>query len=90
MEAEHSWYIKKSYWLLIGLFGLQAAVVGLVVYGERESSRRGQIIEQRTAAMVDEFFPEVFQDLATVSRKASEIRGEVKDLKKQVAAVTTT
>jgi hypothetical protein len=87
METEHAGYIKKSYWLLIGLVILQSAVFGLVVYAERESSRRDQIIEQRTGAMVDELFPEILHDLSTVSQKASEIGHDVKDLKVQVAAV---
>ncbi len=87
METEHRGYIKKSYWLLIGLVVLQSAVFGLVVYAERESSRRDQIIEQRTGAMVDELFPEILHDLSTVSQKASEIRHDVKDLKVRVAAV---
>jgi hypothetical protein len=87
METEHGTYMKKSYWLLIGLVVLQSAVLGLVVYAERESSRRDQVIEQRTGVMVDELFPEILRDLSTVSGKASEIGRDVKDLKVQVAAV---
>ncbi len=87
METEQGGYIKKSYWLLIGLIVLQSAVFGLVVYAERESSRRDQVIEQRTGAMVDELFPEILHDLSTVSQKASEIGRNIKDLKVRVAAV---
>jgi hypothetical protein len=87
METEHVGYLKKSYWLMIGVLALQSAVFGFVVYADRASARRDQVIEERTAAMVDEIFPEIFQDLASVSRKATEIRQGVKDLKVQVAAV---
>lgn len=87
METEHVGYIKKSYWLMIGLVALQAVAFGYVMYADRENTRRSQVIDQRTAAMVDEIFPEMFQDLATVSQKASEIRRDVKDLKVQVSNV---
>ena len=87
METEHLGYIKKSYWLIIGLVALQVTAFGYVMYADREHTRRSQVIDQRTAVMVDEIFPEMFQDLATVSQKASEIRRDVKDLKVQVANV---
>jgi hypothetical protein len=87
MERAQGIYAKKSYWLLIGLVVLQATGVGLAIYFERENARRDLVLDQRTAAMIDDIFPELFQDLATVSRKASEIKQDVGDLKVQVSAV---
>lgn len=85
MDTEYLSFIKKSYWLTIGVVGLQLAVVGLVVYADRQSARRDQVIEQRTAAMIEDVFPEMFRDLGSISQKTSEIGRGVKDLKTRVA-----
>jgi hypothetical protein len=87
MESRQGIYAKRSYWLLIGLVGLQAAAIGLVIHFEQAGIRRNMVLDQRTAIMMDDIFPELFQDLATVSRKASDITQGVQDLRAQVSAV---
>jgi hypothetical protein len=64
---------------------LQGIAVFLLVFFERESIRRDQVIEDRTATMIDELFPALNRCVSEVSEKASTINGNVIDLKGQVA-----
>jgi len=87
MERERGISTKGPHWLLISMIALQGIAVVLLVFFARESIRRDQVIEGRTATMIDELFPALSRGVSEVSDKASTINGNVIDLKGQVARV---
>ena len=79
--------IKKMYRLVVLLVVLQAAAIGLVLRFATDSIERDKTLLDRTGVMIDQIFPELRQNIGEVSRKATQIRGDISGLQDQVSKV---
>ena len=73
------------YGLLVLLGVLQVAAVALLIYYAGESFKREQSLLDRTAEMMEIALPGIKHDVLDVSRKASEIKGDISGLRTQVS-----
>ena len=87
MEGQGNGSIKKMYGLIFVLIVLQAAAIGLVLRFTANSIERDKILLDRTGAMMEQFFPDLKQDIGDVSRKATQIRKDISGLRSQVSQV---
>ncbi len=87
MERERGVPTRASFWLPITMIVLQVVAVVLLVFFERESLRRDQIIEDRTSTIIEDLFPALNRGVSEISDKASTISDNVIGLKGQVERV---
>ncbi|MBI4962439.1 MAG: hypothetical protein HY913_04115 [Desulfomonile tiedjei] len=77
MEKDQGTGTRSLFGILILLVALQAGAIGLALYYGSRSSATDKVLLERTGLMTEEMFPGIRQDLAEVSQKAAEIKGEL-------------